>query len=135
MGTDNSIDRRSSKDDRVCAIYVITNVINSKRYVGKSIDPKRRWNGHRGCARRGDLRRLYCSIRKHGEKCFTFAVLSWHDNEQLAYLEEARLVFEWRLCDPSQGYNLKLGGRVDCTPSDEVRKLMSERMTLYNSFP
>lgn len=106
---------------------MITNNVNNKRYVGKSVQPTRRWLGHKSYARRGDLRRLYCSMRKHGVEQFKFEILTWCDSEDAAFLEEKRIVTEWNLCDPRVGYNLTSGGRGGCRVSDQVRHRMKLR--------
>ena len=28
-------------------IYLITNIINNKRYIGQTVNPKKRWNRHK----------------------------------------------------------------------------------------
>lgn len=108
---------------------MITNSTNRKRYVGKSLHPYRRWSAHKRLARNGDQRRLYRSMRKYGIENFEFDVIAWFDNEELAFLEEAKLVDEWRLCDPSLGYNLTTGGRGGFKTTDEVRARSKERMS------
>jgi group I intron endonuclease len=63
----------------VAYVYCITNLINGKRYVGKTNDLDRRWRDHQNncsdekCPDRDKL--LYKAMRKYGVENFEFAVL------------------------------------------------------------
>jgi group I intron endonuclease len=58
-------------------IYVITNGITGKSYVGQTRQPlQRRWRGHIQLARKGVRTVLYAAIRKYGELAFTIAPIA-----------------------------------------------------------
>jgi group I intron endonuclease len=55
----------------ISGIYIVTNNVNGKRYVGQSIDIERRWNQHR--YGKGSLL-LRNAIKKYGIENFSFEV-------------------------------------------------------------
>src|SRR5208282_6796272 len=60
-------------------IYLITNLVNGKVYVGKTENrPEKRWHDHCSAARRHPERAplLYRAMRKYGQAAFTFEVLT-----------------------------------------------------------
>lgn len=92
-------------------IYLITNLVNGKCYVGQTVQlyPLQRWAKHRDLSRKGDKRPLYHSIRKYGFENFKFEVL-WHsfDKESLD-LAENIFIQDKNAMTPN-GYNLHEGG-------------------------
>ena len=106
-------------------IYIITNLVNDKKYVGQTIQiPQRRWNSHKS-----DMNRythyLYRSMSKHGIDNFTFEVIdeSASDLNELNDLEEFYIGFYDTF--KGVGYNCTSGGE-SCVVSEETKKKMSE---------
>jgi len=63
--------------DKVSGIYVITNLINNKQYVGLSKDCHKRWADHYNKSytsnRKDDLEKaLYKAMKKYGRDNFSF---------------------------------------------------------------
>lgn len=93
-------------------IYLITNTINGKQYIGCTIKPiEKRWRGHLNEARRGCAYALHRAIRKYGAKSFQVECL-----EEVADSHEALLAAEVRWIADLQsqvprGYNLTDGGQ------------------------
>lgn len=58
-------------------IYIITNSVSGRRYVGSGVNLRKRWNGHRWSLNRGKHHnpRLQSAWTKHGESAFTIDVL------------------------------------------------------------
>jgi group I intron endonuclease len=58
-------------------IYKITNIANSKVYIGQTVqkNPKMRWYAHLADARRGKKSYLLDSIRKYGQESFVWEVI------------------------------------------------------------
>ena len=54
-------------------IYVITNDINNKVYIGQSNDPKYRFNQH--CRSNDDNSLIDLAIQKYGREHFTMSIL------------------------------------------------------------
>jgi group I intron endonuclease len=89
-------------------IYVITNLINNKRYVGMTSKPLEvRFNGHLADARRNKPWRLHKAIRKYGENNFKIELLeetSARDLNELGIIETSYI----EKLKPE--YNMSLGG-------------------------
>jgi len=58
-------------------IYKITNITNSKTYIGQTVqkNPKMRWYAHLADARRGKKSYLLDSIRKYGQESFVWEII------------------------------------------------------------
>ena len=58
-------------------IYVITNIINDKQYVGQAVVKDKRWRDHRIMLKAGKHRNrhLQASYNKYGKDAFVYTVL------------------------------------------------------------
>lgn len=74
----------------VSGIYCIQNNITGKRYIGSSIDVKRRLSEHRSDLRSGKHANPYlqASFNSHGESEFTFSLVEKVDKPNLASREK-----------------------------------------------
>lgn len=119
--------------------YRITNLINSKKYIGITIDYQRRWKEHIRGNSRNSL--IHKAINKYGEENFLFEIV----NEELS-LEEAekleiKLIKEEKTLSPD-GYNIAKGGMYGGTgykiTDEEVLYIKSHRdipeYVLYDMF-
>lgn len=84
------------------AVYMITNKVNNKRYIGRSKDPRRRFARH--CNRRESL--ISKSILKHGKENFDFEILGWYED---SIKEEIEMIKFYDSLVPN-GYNIRHGG-------------------------
>ena len=58
-------------------VYIITNTVNGKIYIGKTRDMAVRWIDHKAKANRGDQRPgLHRAIRKYGPDAFVVRLLA-----------------------------------------------------------
>jgi len=106
-------------------IYVITNIVNNKQYVGKTVDVKDRWRCHKKNARnktKGDYFYLHRSINKYGVDSFRLIVVDEFDNEDDAYWFETWWIEFLETNRRSVGYNLNAGGMGGICPTEETRK-------------
>ncbi len=104
-------------------LYVITNLINGKRYVGIAQDYERRWGEHRT----GHGSKLvYQAIQKYGIDNLEFTVVCKGTEEYVKEMEVRAI----KLLDTKahSGYNLTDGGEgsTGWKHSDETRKRMRE---------
>jgi|ERR1039458_282653 group I intron endonuclease len=92
-------------------IYVATNTVNGKQYVGQTTArrPVRRWNSHLQRAHKGGGHPLYCSMRKHGASAFVFSVIGIADDQKSLDNLEQSFILSLNTIAPN-GYNLKNGG-------------------------
>ena len=103
----------------MCGIYKVTNRLNHKIYIGKSVDIKRRWQDHIRESKvteqqwssnyRGVRTPFHSAIRKYGAENFTFEVLEECDEEQLNN-KERYWIKKLNSTNRDIGYNVTLGG-------------------------
>jgi group I intron endonuclease len=113
-------------------IYLITNILNRKMYVGQHHlpVPDRRWSQHLATSKRGGSNyALYNAMRKHGADNFICETLYTCDQSKLGYYEEffADLLHTY-VWDASPGYNTVRCGskpRLGVISSEETRRLLS----------
>ncbi len=129
-------------------IYLITNTINNKKYVGQTMSHhknhlkyrpygyKGRFASHISEARRDVDKNTYLkqSIRKHGEDAFTLqlvkrCILSEIDNEEQLYIKKYNTLYP-------EGYNLTIGGKLTRFIKVKVEddKYIFDQMPLYRTF-
>jgi group I intron endonuclease len=114
-------------------IYLITNTINGKVYVGRTKQTAAcRMKTHLALSRKGDKGSplLYRAIRKHGEDAFTLTTLCSCDSlEQLNRMEQI-FIMALRSTHRDRGYNLVDGGEgcLGLPKSEAFKQFMSERM-------
>lgn len=98
--------------DKISGIYVVTNEINGKQYVGLSKNCYKRWQDHYSksynSTRPDDVNKaLYRAMRKYGRENFSFKILEECDESQLAEREKYWIT---QLDTYNNGYNETLGG-------------------------
>lgn len=92
-------------------VYKIQNNVNGKIYIGITTQPiNERFDGHIKSSDKGSPFRLHCAIRKYGKDNFTIIEIdSSESRTELAALER-KWIQELNSYDPSNGYNMTLGG-------------------------
>ena len=109
-------------------IYVHTNTLNGKVYVGQTWQESTdRWVTQRNAAMRGaaGCRHFYSAIRKHGWAAFDHAVVgAANTQDDMDNLEKVWII-ALRANDRRFGYNLASGGSRGVYVSDETRQRMS----------
>lgn len=103
-----------TSQSRFC-VYLITNNVNGKVYVGKTRDVRERWRQHLYEARCLRSRRthtspIYLAINKHGENAFSIEPIEWCDTEEDCFAAEVFWIQWYRSSDGRWGYNASLGG-------------------------
>ena len=98
----------------VSGIYVITNKINNKVYIGQSIDIRVRWWNHRCELNRNNHcnKHLQGAWNKYGEDNFDFSVLEECKEEEIND-KEIYWISKYNSTNPKYGYNISIGG--DCS--------------------
>lgn len=107
-------------------IYLVTNIVNQKRYVGITRNLRSRWYQHK--ITNGSSPYLHKAINKYGIDSFVFEHLATAFDLVCAQLIEKTLIEEYQTKAP-KGYNLTDGGEGvnGLEFSTESRKLISEK--------
>lgn len=92
-------------------VYMHTNKINGKRYIGITGQKTtaRRWHNGKGYSQQ---RRFYNSIISHGWDAFDHEILYEGLTKEEAEAKEAELIKKYGSNDIRYGYNIENGGRV-----------------------
>jgi len=92
-------------------IYVITNLVNGKKYVGKTRLPiERRWQHHLSKCKMGSNYRLYQAIRKYGINSFKIESVATTSSEETLSLLEREWITKLDTYNYEFGYNMTTGG-------------------------
>src|SRR5688572_11673775 len=92
---------------KLCGVYLVTNTVNGKRYVGLSSNIGRRWWEHRN-PKQGCATVIHRAIKKYGVEAFEFSVLELCERQMLDERERHWIAALGTLA-PS-GYNRTAGG-------------------------
>lgn len=93
---------------KVSGVYKITNKINGKCYIGKSIDIKARFSDHKKPNNLKSHYKIYKAFAKYGIENFSFEILSKCPKEYLGKLE---MFFIKHFDSVNNGYNITQGGK------------------------
>lgn len=88
-------------------IYIVTNSVNAKQYVGITKSLEARWHQHRNM--NGSSPYLHAAIKKYGVDAFVFTHIATAYNFEFARQLEQMLISEHNTKAP-HGYNLTDGG-------------------------
>lgn len=106
-------------------IYLFTNTVNGKQYVGKTTrDINTRWKEHCCCARRGSILKIHLAIQKYGMSAFSKEIL------EETTLDDVNLKEIYWIEQLHPEYNMTTGGdgTLGWIPSEEWRKKTSSRL-------
>lgn len=114
-------------DERKCCVYVHTNKINGKKYVGvTSLNPESRWRNGNGYSHNTYFTN---AIKKYGwDEGFTHEIIAENLSVEDAYQMEKDLIAKYDCMNPN-GYNATSGGEIGKEYSEELRQRLSEIVT------
>ncbi len=102
-------------------VYIITNKLNGKRYIGQTKSLNNRMRGHTTSSKSNYL---YNSINKYGKHNFELDCISCKD-ENLDVLETCLIKF-YNSLNKEFGYNIESGGNKNKIVSNETRLKISK---------
>lgn len=109
-----------------CGVYLLTNTVSGRVYVGQSKALSRRWRAHLRCVRAGVKTKLYDAIRSYGETAFAFSVLEICEVSELNSVENKWIAHYDAV---AAGYNMiatASHGRIVC-PETRERMAAAQR--------
>lgn len=112
-------------------VYLVTNKINGKRYVGQTSQSlQRRWNRHKSPMNHRRSSYLFNVICKYGANVFEVKPLVIVGTKQEMDYYEQELIKIWDLRNPNKGYNLTDGGggMLGFKLSEETKQKMSQHV-------
>lgn len=119
--------QKDTKEEKKWYVYMHTNKINQKRYIGITCqDPKRRWSNGNGYKRQPYFWR---AIQKYGWDNFDHEILFENVTFDKACQLEQSLIKEYKANNSLYGYNVTDGGAgaQGYALSDEQKQLISEK--------
>lgn len=113
-------------------IYCYTNIVNGKKYVGQTIQPKQRHYQHFWRPRLDDHHNYFHNaIAKYGKEVWKYEVLfetnGTREDVKRALNEKERFYIQELNTLYPNGYNMNDGGDSPTKVIDEVRQLISEK--------
>ena len=106
-------------------VYMITNTVNQKHYIGISIHEPVNGRIKRHLAGYGGNRLLTHALKKYGKESFTYEILEQNVFPDLLPSLEVSYIAKLNTVAP-HGYNLTTGGDGGKVPCEETRKKMSK---------
>jgi group I intron endonuclease len=103
------------------SIYIVTNAINAKQYVGISKNLEKRWSRHKKAL--GETPLLHKAIKKYGKENFVFTHIADAFDRENALILEQILIIQHNTFQPN-GYNLTRGG--ECGVGAEKGRVLSQ---------
>jgi group I intron endonuclease len=114
--------------DDIIYIYLITNLVDKKVYVGQTRDPKMRWSQHKRCSRSNGIKYyLHRAMAKHTEDKFSFEIIEECATQELADMAEIKWIKHHNSRDKKFGYNIREGGSGGAH-SEETKQLISKAL-------
>jgi group I intron endonuclease len=107
-------------------LYLVTNIINQKCYIGWSHNPQRRWAQHCSAAQNNSDIYFHKALRKYGKENFLCDIIQCFDTEE--EVKQAEIYWINSLKEYVILYNSTLGGEgtVGWIPSEEFKQHLSE---------
>lgn len=112
------------------SVYMITNLVNGKIYIGKTNNPQKRRLEHYRLSS-AHTYYLYRSMKKHGVENFSFEVFEEHETEAEALEAEVFWIAYYKSIG-AQLMNMTAGGEGTSgyKHTDETRKKISAALTI-----
>lgn len=93
-------------------LYLITNKVNGKQYVGITINPLwQRFNGHKAAVKKSIHTKLYNAMRLHGVETFSIELIR-SDARSFAELQQQEIDEINKRSTIENGYNVSPGGSI-----------------------
>lgn len=120
-------------EKKFSGIYKITNKINGKVYIGKTVNFQRRYNAYKGGFKKKDIRKInqyfMNAIEKYLPENFTFEVVEVCEISRLSE-KELHWIVVTRSTEKEFGYNLRMDSSTGMITHPSTSKKISERIKM-----
>lgn len=116
-------------ENKIWVLYIITNLINKKVYIGQTTNISKRWSDHRVAATLNKpTQAVHYALIKYGLDNFEFKIIASCKAQDDANFIETELVSQYdSFIKNGKGYNVTLGGR-SAPKTEEWKEHMSKIM-------
>lgn len=110
-----------------CTIYLLTNTVNNKIYIGQTWLELHIRMGKNG-GNYSNSTYLYSAINKYGSDNFKYTVLAEVATQEEADILETKYIEQYRSMEKDIGYNIKTGGSAGRHSEETKRKISATEM-------
>ena len=114
-------------EENLNCIYMFTNKVNNKKYIGQTIDFNRRLQQHLRESKKDSCKYpLHKAIKKYGIENFDIKIL--HSNLTKEEMDEKEIFYiqEYKTLDRNYGYNISSGGSYGNPYAGKTKEEMKE---------
>ena len=117
-------------------IYLITNLINQKIYIGQTNNLNRRWHQHKSSAKCGDNTLVITrAMIKYGIDNFIFEEIALYETQEEVDIAEMQFINEFNSLNPDKGYNVDIGGNSNPRTPEIIKKISDGLLEHYKTHP
>lgn len=120
----------NNKDNETCKIYLLTNNINKKIYVGQTWSENVEDRMGREGRGYSNSPYIFNAINKYGAENFTYQILTTCEDQETADILEDEYINLYDSRNHDIGYNIKQGGSAG-KHSEETKRKISENVPRY----
>ena len=121
-----------NKNSRLYCVYMHTNKLNNKKYIGITCRPVEvRWRDGKGYKLN---RHFWSAIQKYGWDNFIHEILALNLSKEEAQKLEVELISVYNTTDENFGYNVSIGGEGGARYSTEEEKIAARKITMKKRY-
>lgn len=111
----------------VSGVYCIENLKSGKKYIGQSVDVKRRWGDH---LKHSKTRDYYFSraLKKHLENDWSWTVIALGNDQEFLDFAETEAITHFQCTNPVKGYNCAPGATSSPSTHPFVREKIRKKL-------
>lgn len=115
------------KQEKICGIYCIKNIINNRKYIGQSVDIKKRHYEHLRQLRKNEHKNiiLQTDFNKYLENSFIFSILEEIPQEDL---NEREIYWIKQYDTYRNGYNMTHGGDINSMTYEPIKEKCRKKL-------